>query len=134
MGDDLAPILQFSILCDGIAQPKELLGKLIIIGVFQNITRPGVIPQMFIVNCWVNGSGKHTQQLKILKPDLSVLHQGEVESFELASRAHSHFGVAGFVNFDLPVPGVYWIQHFLDGAPFISYPLPVLESSGTVAS
>ena len=47
------PILQFSVLCDGIATPKEIGNKPVFIGVFSSLLRPTIVPQFFIANRWI---------------------------------------------------------------------------------
>ena len=62
------PILQFSVLCDGIAQGQG--GKPVFIRVFSNFVRTGIIAQFFIVNRWVYGKGTFKQKIVIEDPDL----------------------------------------------------------------
>ena len=51
------PILQFSVLCDGIATPQEIGNKPVFIGIFSLLLRHTTIPKFFIVNRWISGNG-----------------------------------------------------------------------------
>lgn len=125
--DNIRPTLQYSVLCDGVAQPPQFGSKFVLIGVFANLLRPSVIPQFFIVNRWINGKGEHTQQIVILKPDLSEFLRDQPQNFNLASQVHSADLIEGFVNINFDEPGVYWIKVELDGEAALSYPFPVFE-------
>jgi hypothetical protein len=121
------PVLQFSVMCDGIATPKEMAGKPVFIGIFSSLLRPMRIPQFFIANRWINGLGEHTQLLKILDPELKEISRVKEQKFSLPSRAHSVDLINGFLNINFAKPGVYWVRIELDGKIALSYPLPVFE-------
>jgi len=120
------PILQFSVLCDGVAQGQG--GKPVFIGVFENFVRTGVIPQFFIVNRWIYGEGKFIQRLTIKDPDLkkSVAEVTDQE-FILQNETSPANIVNGFVNVNFEKSGVYWVEVSLDDELVMSFPLPVFE-------
>ncbi|MGC9602677.1 MAG: hypothetical protein ABSE76_02985 [Minisyncoccia bacterium] len=121
------PILQFSVLCDGIATPKEMGNKPVFIGVFSSLLRPMALPQFFIVNRWISGLGEHTQIIKILDPDLKEIAKTQAQKLVLTSKVGSADVVNAFVNLNFPKAGVYWIKIELDEKTAMSYPLPVFE-------
>lgn len=121
------PILQFSVLCDGIATPKQTGDKPVFAGIFSSIVRPMTVPQFFIANRWINGAGEHSQVVKILDPDLKEIAKTEEQNVSLPSPVYSADVINGFINFNFPRAGVYWIKIELDGQTAMSYPLPVFE-------
>lgn len=121
------PILQFSVLCDGVATPQEIGNKPVFIGVFSRLLKPATVPQFFIANRWINGIGEHTQTIKILDPDLKEIAKIENQKFILTSKADSADLFSAFVNLNFSKAGVYWIKIELDTKPAMSYPFPVFE-------
>jgi hypothetical protein len=121
------PILQFSVLCDGIATPQEVNNKPVFIGVFSSLLRPMIIPQFFIANRWINGLGEHAQIIKILDPELKEIASAGEQKFTLPSKVSPADIFNAFVNLNFPKAGVYWIKIELDGKIAMSYPLPVFE-------
>ncbi len=121
------PILQFSVLCDGIATPQEIGNKPVFIGVFSSLLRPMTVPQFFIANRWINGTGEHVQAIKILDPDLKELAKTENQKFILASKVNSADLFSAFVNLNFSKAGVYWIRVELDDKLAMSYPFPVFD-------
>ena len=119
------PILQFSVLCDGITRQNN---KPIFIGVFDHLVRTGIIPQFFIVNRWVYGQGMFKQKIAIEDPDLkkTVIETTEQELI-LKEETNSADMINGFVNVNFEQPGVYWIKVLLENDLIMSYPLPVYE-------
>ena len=119
------PILQFSVLCDGVAKQGN---KPVFIGVFSNFIRTGVIPQFFIVNRWVYGKGTFKQKVVIKDPDLTkTVAEIPEQEFALQNETTGADLVLGFVNVNFEKGGVYWVQIILDGELVMSYPLPVYE-------
>jgi hypothetical protein len=130
--DRIEPILQFSVLCDGVAQDPN--GKMAFIGVFESLVRPATVPQFFIVNKWINGQGTFRQSVEILTPDLR-LNGGQpslVQEFALLSQAAGNLVVVGFVNYVFNDTGVYWVQIKLDDEMVMAYPLPVFQPSASI--
>lgn len=121
------PILQFSVLCDGIATPQEIGNKPVFIGIFSRLLRPTTIPQFFIVNRWISGTGEHTQTIKILDPELKEVAKNQAQKFVLPSKVESVDLVNAFVNLNFSKAGVYWIKIELDDKIAMSYPLPVFD-------
>jgi hypothetical protein len=120
------PILQFSVLCDAVAQDPTLK-KVALLGLFDQLLQPATLPQFFVVNKWIDGIGTFVQGIEILNPDMSVLGSSEPMRFELTSRPVGATNIAGFVNFPFRVSGVHWVQIKLDGELTLSYPVPVLN-------
>lgn len=121
------PILQFSVLCDGIATPQEMGNKPVFIGVFNSLLRPMTVPQFFIANRWINGTGDHSQVIKILDPELKELAKTNAQKFILESKVNSADLFSAFVNLNFTKTGVYWIRVELDDKLAMSYPFPVFE-------
>lgn len=121
------PILQFSILCDGVATPPEMGNKPVFIGVFNSLMRPMTIPQFFIANRWINGLGEHSQIIRILDPDLKEIAKLEEQKFSLLSKVNPADIFSAFVNMNFQKAGVYWVKVELDGKTAMSYPLTVFE-------
>lgn len=121
------PIIQFSVLCDGIATPQEINNKPVFIGVFSRLLKPMTIPQFFIANRWISGVGEHSQIIKILDPELKEIAKTASQKFNLGSKVESADLVNAFVNLNFSKAGVYWVKVELDDKIAISYPLPVFE-------
>lgn len=120
------PILQFSVLCDGVARGQG--NKPVFIGVFSNFVRTGLIPQFFIVNRWVYGKGTFKQKVVIKDPDLmKAIAEIPEQEFILQNETNRADLVLGFVNVNFEKGGVYWVEITLDGELVMSYPLPVYE-------
>ena len=120
------PVLQFSVLCDGVA--KGQAGKPVFIGVFDNFVRTGVIAQFFIVNRWIYGKGKFKQKIDIKDPELNknVVEIADQE-FDLLSETSPANIITALVNAKFEKPGVYWVEVYLNNELVMSYPLPVYE-------
>lgn len=120
------PVLQFSVLCDGVAKGPG--NKPVLIGVFNNFVRTGVIPQFFIVNRWIYGKGTFKQKIAIKDPDLakSVAEVADQE-FTLPDETTPVDLLSGFVNVNFEKSGVHWVEVSIDGEVVLSYPLPVFE-------
>jgi len=121
------PIIQFSVLCDGIATPQEINNKPVFIGIFNRLLKPMTIPQFFIANRWISGIGEHSQTIKILDPELKEIAKTEPQKFNLGSKVESADLLNAFVNLNFSKAGVYWIKVELDDKIAMSYPLPVFE-------
>jgi len=122
------PVLQFSVLCDGLAQMPG--GKISFMGVFSSITVPSIIPQFFIVNRWIYGIGTFKQKIIIQSPDLKKhLVMTDEVGFQLVSEDTGIDIISGLVNVTFEAPGVYWIEVYLNNKLTLTYPLPVYNSS-----
>jgi hypothetical protein len=123
------PILQFSVLCDGVA--KGQAGKPVFVGVFDNFVRTGVIAQFFIVNRWIYGKGKFKQKIDIKDPDLkkNVVEIPDQEFYLLNETSPANV-ITALVNAKFEKPGVYWVEVYLNNELMMSYPLPVHEQKG----
>lgn len=119
---DNTPILQFSVLCDGIA--KTTNNKLILIGAF-NRAKPKIINQFFIVNRWIYGKGTFKQKIIVKNPRLENVTSTQDLEFTLKEEFQSTDIIEGFVNTNLEQEGIYWIEIYLENKLVISYPLPV---------
>jgi len=122
------PILQFSVLCDGVATPKETGNKPVFIGIFNALGGPRTIPQFFIINRWINGTGEHTQKIEILDPELKPILEPSEQKFLLPSKVEAADIFHGFINLNFSKSGVYWVKILLDGELAMSYPFPVFDN------
>lgn len=121
----VAPELQFAVLCDGVAQDAASR-KFALVGLFDELLQPSILPQFFLVCKWIKGMGSFTQAVEILKPDLSPLGPPLVpQDFQLVSKTQGANVVTGFINFNFPEAGVHWVQIKLDGELVLAFPLPV---------
>lgn len=126
--DKQKPVLQFSVLCDGVAHENKK--KPVFIGVFSNFVRTGVMPQFVIVNRWIYGIGEFTQKIIIRSSDLKKeVAKLENQKFILETEISGADLASGFVNVNFEKPGVYWIEVYLDDNLVLSYPLPVYQQS-----
>lgn len=117
------PILQFSVLCDGVAKQGS---KPVFIGVFSNFVRVGIIAQFFIANRWIYGKGTFKQKIAIKDPDLQkIIAEIPDQEFILKEEISSADIVNGFVNVNFEKPGVYWVEISIDNNLVMSYPVPV---------
>ena len=124
MEEKSKPILQFSVLCDGVAQGQG--SKPVFIGVFNNFLVTGIIPQFFIVNRWIYGKGRFKQKIIIKNPELDkTIVEITDQEFVLQNETSPHDIVSGLVNANFEKAGVYWVEIYLDDKLVISYPLPV---------
>ena len=119
------PILQYAILCDAIT--KDQFGKLVYIGAFHNLIRPGVLPQFMIAFNWICGVGDHTFKFNILDPTLRILHTADDFSLPFEAKTDNVHHYFTFINFNFKVSGVYWVEIFLNNKSYLSIPLPVHE-------
>ena len=123
------PELQFSVACDGVAQDPGT-GKLALVGVFEQILQPSVVPQFFVINRWTYGKGSFTEQVKITDGQGNVTAQSPATPFTLARESAVHTVISGFVNTSFAQARVYWIEVQLEGALQLAWPLPVLAGPG----
>jgi hypothetical protein len=131
--DRVEPSLQYSVLCDAVAQDATTK-KFSLIGLFDKILIPSVMTQFFIVNKWNNGQGSFEQTVEFLKPDLSLAVPPNTQAFVLPSRTDGGAVIgAGMLNFPFLEAGVWWVQVKLDGQLVLAYPIPVLEPSGAAS-
>lgn len=120
------PVLQFSVLCDGVTKGQS--SKPVFIGIFDNFAHAGVIPQFFIANRWIYGKGKFKQKITIKSPELnSNIIEVANQEFILQNETSPANIFSGFVNVNFEKAGVYWVEIFLDDKLVMSYPLPVYE-------
>ena len=118
-----SPILQYAILCDGVANDQS--GKPVYIGVFDRLSRPTVLPQFVVALRWICGLGSHQFNLKVLDPDLNLLK--EIGGFPMQFKTKTDvFSVdLPIINFNFNKVGVYWIAIMLNNINHLSIPLPV---------
>lgn len=124
--EKVVPILQFAVLCDGIAGPDQR-GKVSFIGVFDKFLKPGIVPNFILALGWKNGKGHFKAQVKLLDPDLNqifitpeldLIHKHETDA------GRTFLNIAGM---DFKKPGVYWVEILLNTETILSIPLPVEE-------
>lgn len=121
----IEPTMQFFVLCDNIAQAGT---KPVLVGVFDQLVRPGPVPQFIIAMRWTNGVGNHSVEIRVLDPDLESLatFKGDIELQHRAANATVIFNV---VNFEFRVAGVYWFEVRLNDQMAAAIPLPVQRGS-----
>jgi len=112
----IEPDLQYSVLCDDVR--REDNGKLILLGLFENIAAPEFPHQhgrLCVLNKWCNGEGTYTQQTRMIDEDDNVLIQNEPVTFELPSLEAHFTAVQIFGNIQIVKPGRLWIEVLLNG-------------------
>lgn len=128
----MTPSLQFSVPCLNIPEDEKMPPT------FQHIFYELPSPEFpfrldfFLANGWCNGTGSHSQEVRILKPDGTVLVQTGVQPFQLKSQTEPFMVVNRFEGVTFEAPGVYRFQVSLDGGLELEYPLDVrqLKASG----
>lgn len=121
----MTPSLQFSVPCLNIPEDSEMPPT------FQHIFYELPSPDFpfsldfFLANGWCNGTGNHSQEVRILKPDGSVLVQTGVQSFTLKTQLEPFMVVNKFQQVIFETPGAYKFQVHLDGQLKLEYPLDV---------
>ena len=120
-----SPTLQYVILCDAIARDQS--EKLIYVGAFDKLIKPGTLPQFIIALKWICGLGSHTYKFKILNPELQTEHETENFKMQFKAKTDSFFGNFPMINFNFKQLGVYWIEIILNNNSYLSIPLPVHE-------
>jgi hypothetical protein len=120
------PVLQYSILCDGVQSLPEN-GKPSYLGVFEVVMAsafPATHPEMFIINRWSGGTGEHVEKIRIESPDgRKVIMDGPETRFLLANRGKTHTVTLRVEGLTFDRPGTYWVQVFLDESMIAEYPL-----------
>lgn len=124
----LAPSLQFSILCDGVAKPDQR-GKLSVIGIFDEVLMPAIVPHFSLVLCWKKGIGKFKSQVKILDPKLKVMVSTPKVEVVLNHETQPGNQIFNFEGVNFAKAGVYWIEVVLDGETVQSIPVPVRKNA-----
>jgi len=123
------PVLQFCVYCDSIGQDR--VNKPILIGLFDEFkfrTFPSLVSQFFITLRWINGTGSHKSAVRILDPNRLPVFTSTSTAFVLKHRADPFTCNYSIQNFRFSRPGVYWVEVLLNGSPYSSYPISVLES------
>jgi hypothetical protein len=122
------PVLQFSVACDGVAVDPASQ-KLALVGVFDKILQPTVVPQFSIVNRWTYAVGGFSERVIITDATEQQVAAPAEASFTLTQEAQQHTTIHGFINSKFEKAEVHWIQVFLDGELEMAWPLPVGEPS-----
>lgn len=120
----MLPDLQSSILCDDVRQERN--GKFMLIGLFDAIVvpqYPAVFHKLCMVNRWCCGTGKFTQQTRIIRPDGEKLVEGKSVDVHLPDGEATATCVEIFMNVRCETPGTYWIEVMLEESMKIRYPL-----------
>lgn len=84
----------------------------------------------FLANGWANGEGRFSQQVKILKPDRSLLVGTDPQPFELKTATEPFMVVNQFENVEFTAPGTYWFEVYLGTERKLEYPLTVRQADG----
>ncbi|MDP2871902.1 MAG: hypothetical protein Q8P31_05120 [Bacillota bacterium] len=125
----MAPVLQFSVLCDDVGRSGE--GKLIIYGVFEAIAStayPATHRACYVCNRWTGATGPHRERIRIQSPDgRTTVVDGPETSFTLADRTACHTVVCRLEGLTFERPGTYRVQVLLDDQLVIEYGLNVQD-------
>lgn len=124
--ESIQPSLLFSVLCDDIR--REDNGKFMLIGLFEAIGAkrfPAIHPALFVMNCWIAGSGMFKQKTRIIDRDGGILAEDKETVFQLKDLKTKHKIIARFNNLKFDSPGEYSVEVMLDGDLKIRYPLLV---------
>lgn len=120
----MIPDLQSSIVCDDVRQERN--GKFLLIGVFDLIASP-TFPMLFqklcIVNRWCCGSGKFTEQTRVVSAEGVKLGEGKPIPVVLTSPENFATNIQVFINVQIPAEGLYWVEILLDNELKLRYPL-----------
>jgi len=82
------------------------------------------IQQLFIVNGWCKGAGKHSQGIKVIsRADDRVVFGSNEITFNLNDMNDKKVIIAQFKNVVFPLAGDYSIEINLDGKLKLAYPL-----------
>lgn len=123
----MKPDLQYSVLCEDVRQEKN--GSFFFIGVtsvVRGIKFPLRMRQIFVVNGWCKGVGKHSQGIKVIsRSDDRIIFGSNEVSFNLKELNDKKVIIAQFQNVAFPSPGDYSIEIHLDGELKLAYPLVI---------
>ena len=122
----IEPILLFSVLCDDVR--REHNGKFILIGLFETIGAkkfPAIHPALYVMNCWISGSGKFRQRTRIIGRDGKILAQDKETSFLLKDLKSKHRIIARFNNLKFEVAGEYSVEILLEDELKVRYSLMI---------
>lgn len=125
---NISPDLQASILCDDVRQERN--GKFLLIGIFEHLVVGGDLPthapRFALFNRWCAGSGTYEQQTRILGPDgLTKIIEGRPIEIKLENETSTATTVEIFVGLKITLPGVYWVEIYLDHALKVRYPFSI---------
>jgi len=126
--ENIQPSLLFSVLCDDVR--REDNGKFMLIGLFEAIGAkkfPALHPALFVMNCWIAGSGTFKQKTRIINRDGSILAEDRETLFQLKDLKTKHKIIARFNNLKFDSPGEYSVEILLDGDLKIRYPLLIKD-------
>ena len=122
------PTLQASVICEDVRQEANGIQSLIgVLSVIPAVNVPVNLLKLAVWTRWANGSGKHTQSVRIVAPDnATVIGEASVD-FDMQAIELPHSNTNIIVGVQLPAFGVYHIEIGLDGNQVISYPLIVAQ-------
>ncbi|RJQ30856.1 MAG: hypothetical protein C4562_07465 [Actinobacteria bacterium] len=129
MTESKKPTLQFSVICDDIANFHDS-GKLIIVGLFEQIIVdevPASHQKMWVLSRFTDGLGDYTCQTKIVNPTGEIIFQSDPVAFSLKAKEAS-YNVNGQI-FGLPLEhiGTYWVETYLNDEYLSKIPLIVTK-------
>ena len=122
------PTLQASVVCEDVRQEANGIQSLIgVLSIIPAAQAPVNLLKLAVWTRWINGSGKFTQNVKIVAPDTkTVIGEANVE-FDMQTVELPHSNTNIIVGVQLPDFGVYRVEIALDGNQVISYPLIVAQ-------
>lgn len=128
MTNSAKPTITFTIFCDDVRQ--EIGGKISLMGIFENIyatSFPAIHPRLAIVTEWTEGKGEYDTNLRILSPDRKTVLRETSSRMRLSETGVRHRDVSIHLNIEFDRPGVYWVEHLLDGEVIHSMPMRVFH-------
>ncbi len=125
--DNKKPKLLYTLVCDDVRQ--EAGEKISLMGLFDSIyapVLPAFHPRLAVVNAWGGGHGRFQSSIRLLGPNREPVADLGTAEFELADETRFHRHVAFHLNWQIALPGTYWVEVLLDGTPEALVPLQVV--------
>ncbi len=128
MTETMKPSLTYTIICDDIRQEQG--GKISLMGLFENIYAmnfPVLHPRLALLSEWSDGRGEFEITTRIISPDRKTTLRETVSRLTMSDTQHRHRDISVHLNIEIPSPGRYWIEHYLDKELVSSMPLAVIQ-------
>ena len=122
------PTLQASVVCEDVRQEANGIQSLIgVLSIIPAVQVPVNLLKLAVWTRWIGGTGKYTQNVKIVAPDAKTLIGEANVEFEMQAAELPHSTSNIIVGVQLPEFGVYRVEISVDGTQVISYPLIVAQ-------